>query len=147
MKSEQLGDGMSLTVINDCGMISSRDQTRFDSSLPDDLEARVTQVLTFVRECSGGYRYEGTEKSSSLDMDMCNANCFAALSLVELMIEENSQILEEMDESTRSQFWDRMKKQLLELKSLMSVVKTKCEEMKNEERVSKSRNLCLRVKV
>ena len=46
------------------------------------------------------------------------------------MIEENSQILEKMDESTRSQFWDRMKKQLLELKSLMSVVKTKCEEMK-----------------
>ena len=38
--------------------------------------------------------------------------------------------MEKMDESTRSQFWDRMKKQLLELKSLMSVVKTKCEEMK-----------------
>ena len=84
------------------------------------------------------YRYEnapediGTkeQKNHHLLTWICNANCFAALSLVELMIEENSQILEKMDESTRSQFWDRMKKQLLELKSLMSVVKTKCEEMK-----------------
>ena len=70
------------------------------------------------------------QKNHHLLTWICNANCFASLSLVELMIQENSQIVENLNESTRGKFWTRMKNHLTRVRGLMSDVKSKCDEMK-----------------
>jgi len=124
-----------------CNTRLRRDLVAMYVVIPSSFFSTHTHTHTHIRRLTLDKsipRYEkapadiGTDeqKNHHLTTWICNANCFASLSLAELMIQENSQITENKDENTRAQFWTTMKNHLAETRRLMNDVKTKCDEIK-----------------